>query len=93
LSEAKIYVGGHADKPGTPQYNLTLSEKRAASVIAALIEAGLPEVDIIAEAFGSAEPIGNNPYDALNRRVDIVIKPIALNPEAVNLEAQRLKGF
>jgi OOP family OmpA-OmpF porin len=93
LSVAKIYVAGHADKPGTPEYNLTLSEKRAASVTAALIEAGVPEVAIVAEAFGSADPIGNNPYDALNRRVDIVIEPIAVNAEAVKQAVQRMKAM
>lgn len=93
LSDAKIYVAGHADKPGTPQYNLTLSEKRAASTIAALIKAGIPKASIAAEAFGSAEPIGNNPYDALNRRVDVVIEPIAVNPEALIRETQRLNAI
>jgi len=93
LSVAKVYVAGHADKPGTPEYNLKLSEKRAASVSAGLVEAGVPSEIIVAEAFGSSDPIGNNPYDALNRRVDVVIEPIAVDADAVKQAVQRMKAM
>ncbi len=93
LSLAKIYVAGRADKPGTPEYNQTLSEKRAAAVTVGLIAAGGPEEIIVAEAFGSAAPVTSNPYDALNRRVDIVLEPLEINMEAVKAEIQRLKAM
>ena len=91
LSSSKVHVTGHADKPGTPEYNQTLSEKRATTVTAGLIKAGVPAGLIVSDAFGSTDPIGSNPYDALNRRVDIVIEPLKANDEAIKQAVQQMK--
>jgi len=92
LSNARIHVTGNADQPGTMTYNQELSEKRAQAVRAGLIEAGIPSTWITSDAFGSENPLPNNPYDALNRRVDIAVKPLAVNEAAVKEEIERQRG-
>jgi outer membrane protein OmpA-like peptidoglycan-associated protein len=92
LSGSSIHITGNADQPGTREYNLELSNKRAETVRAALIEAGIPAGAISAEAFGEDHPLANNPYDTLNRRVDIALKPLAVNEAAVKNEIERRRS-
>jgi OmpA-OmpF porin, OOP family len=91
LSKVKIHVTGHADKPGTPEYNQKLSEKRAEAVHGALVQSGIPASSVTSDAFGVERPLNNNPHDALNRRVDIVIEPLAVDEAAVKAEVARRK--
>ena len=93
LSNATIHVTGNADQPGTKEYNQELSEKRAQTVRAALVQAGIPSTWITSAAFGKENPLPNNPYDALNRRVDIAVKPVAVNEAAVKAEVERQRGM
>lgn len=71
-----IKVIGHTDSRGTEQYNMGLSEKRAAAVKAYAVSQGVPASRLITVGKGFAEPIGDNATEAgraENRRVEIVI--------------------
>lgn len=71
-----IKVIGHTDSRGTEQYNMTLSEKRAAAVKAYAVSQGVPAARLITVGKGFSEPIADNATDegrAANRRVEIVI--------------------
>ncbi|WP_199136246.1 OmpA family protein [Pedobacter sp. ASV12] len=71
-----IKVIGHTDSRGTEQYNMNLSEKRAAAVKAYAVSQGVPPARLITVGKGFSEPIADNATDAgraANRRVEIVI--------------------
>ncbi len=70
-----IRVEGHTDSTGSESYNLTLSEKRAEAVKNALVQRGVDPLRIQAIGFGESQPVSSS--DAINRRVNIVIIPIA----------------
>lgn len=70
----KIVVEGHTDQTNTEQYNQTLSEKRAAAVVAWLIQHGVAKDRMTAKGIGESKPIATNDSPqgrALNRRVEI----------------------
>ena len=52
-----ITVEGHTDSDGADDVNLALSEARAAAVVAALAERGVPPADLVAVGLGSLEPV------------------------------------
>ncbi len=71
-----VTVTGHTDSTGTAASNQTLSEQRAESVAAFLIENGVLPENIETAGLGEADPIADNDTDegrARNRRVEIVI--------------------
>jgi outer membrane protein OmpA-like peptidoglycan-associated protein len=53
-------IEGHASSDGSKKYNQKLSEARAASVMAALIEAGSDQSRLTSVAYGEDRPIGDN---------------------------------
>ena len=68
-------IGGHTDTSGDADENLALSESRAAVVRAALVAAGVPEAQVSARGYGSAQPISENETKegrAKNRRTTVV---------------------
>jgi outer membrane protein OmpA-like peptidoglycan-associated protein len=70
----RIVVTGHADRAGSPGYNESLSEKRAAEVRAALVKAGVPANQIVVRARGENAPLVPTPdgvAEPQNRRVEI----------------------
>ncbi|MCH2547970.1 MAG: OmpA family protein, partial [Alphaproteobacteria bacterium] len=70
----EVILNGHADRSGTPEYNLQLSKKRAEAVKAALIERGIPAERIQYYAFGETDnriPTKDNIREHANRRVEI----------------------
>lgn len=72
----KIRVEGHTDSQGSAPYNLDLSERRARSVVAALVQNGVDEARLVPEGFGLTRPIADNDTDegrAKNRRVEFNI--------------------
>jgi outer membrane protein OmpA-like peptidoglycan-associated protein len=72
----KIRVEGHTDSWGNPAANLALSKKRAMMVRSYLIERGVDARRLIAEGFGSENPIASNDNEdgrAKNRRVSFTI--------------------
>ena len=79
LQKGTITVEGHTDDVGSDTTNKTLSQKRAASVAAALREAiNKPAFKWKEVGHGEANPIVQNDSDenrAKNRRVEILVTP------------------
>ncbi|HUQ95052.1 MAG TPA: OmpA family protein [Bryobacteraceae bacterium] len=72
----RLEVEGHTDNVGSEGFNQTLSEKRAETTRAYLVEQGVPSHTITARGFGKMQPVAdNNSADgrARNRRVEIVV--------------------
>ena len=72
----KLRVEGYTDTVGGDTYNQTLSENRANSVRAYLINQGIEPTAITAIGYGKSNPVANNDTAAgrqQNRRVEIII--------------------
>lgn len=70
-----LKVEGHTDNIGTPDYNRSLSDARARSVVAALKAEGIDGGRLDAVGYGEDKPIADNASDegrAQNRRVELV---------------------
>jgi OmpA-OmpF porin, OOP family len=72
----KLQVVGHTDNQGTPDYNLDLSRRRAASVVRALTSSyGVPASLLSSFGCGPYSPVAANETEdgrAKNRRVELV---------------------
>ena len=67
-------VGGHTDNIGTPDYNLRLSDARAAAVKDWLVKHGVAAARISSRGYGDTQPLVPNTTDAdrfKNRRVEL----------------------
>lgn len=76
--DSTIDVLGHTDNTGEAAYNQNLSTRRAQSVAAVLIDAGVGASRLRAIGRGEAVPIATNLSPegrAKNRRVEFVIRP------------------
>lgn len=74
--DTNINVYGHTDSKGSDEYNLTLSEKRANSVIDYMVSKGVARARLNAMGMGEKDPIASNDTDAgraKNRRVEFAI--------------------
>jgi outer membrane protein OmpA-like peptidoglycan-associated protein len=74
-----IDVVGHTDSTGSLQYNMQLSQARAASVGAYLQNQGVQAVRIATQGAGPQYPIASNDTPegrAQNRRVEIILRPL-----------------
>jgi outer membrane protein OmpA-like peptidoglycan-associated protein len=72
----KIQVAGHADERGSEKYNQGLSERRAATVIAALTKAGIDGVRLASVGFSKDKPLdASHTADAhrKNRRAEFTV--------------------
>jgi outer membrane protein OmpA-like peptidoglycan-associated protein len=72
----RLFVHGHTDDVGSPEYNQLLSERRAASVASYLVTAGVDSGLIETRAFGKTSPrVEGRTSKARqeNRRVEIVL--------------------
>ncbi len=72
----EIEINGHTDNVGNDESNLTLSQKRAASVVNYLLSKGIVSTRLDSSGFGETQPVATNDTDkgrALNRRVEFVI--------------------
>jgi len=74
-----LFLAGHADKRGTPEYNRALGERRALAVREYLVGLGLPAASLYTNSYGSDRPAVDGDTEeafAKNRRVEIgVIVP------------------
>ena len=71
---AKIELIGHTDNKGREQANLILGKKRAEFIKRKLMDASIPEQNIILRTNGETEPVQSNSTAtgrAKNRRVEI----------------------
>jgi outer membrane protein OmpA-like peptidoglycan-associated protein len=72
-----IRIEGHTDSQGDDAHNLDLSNRRAASVMRALLERGIQPTRLKAIGYGETRPVGDNKTAkgrALNRRVEFMIE-------------------
>jgi outer membrane protein OmpA-like peptidoglycan-associated protein len=70
-------IEGYTDNVGGDAHNQTLSEKRAASVKAYLVSAGVDASRLTAQGFGATKPVASNDTElgrSQNRRVEVVKK-------------------
>jgi outer membrane protein OmpA-like peptidoglycan-associated protein len=75
-ADTNIEIFGYTDNTGKPEYNLTLSQKRAESVKAYLITKGLVASRFKTSGYGIADPIASNDTkegQSQNRRVEFAI--------------------
>jgi outer membrane protein OmpA-like peptidoglycan-associated protein len=74
--DKKIEIGGHTDNVGSDDANLTLSNNRAASVVAYLVSQGVSAERLTSKGYGETMPIASNDTDAgraKNRRTEFKI--------------------
>jgi len=72
----KIEISGHTDSDGTYEYNITLSQNRAKSIVNYLLENNINKDRISCKGYGESEPIATNETEkgkALNRRTEFKI--------------------
>jgi OmpA-OmpF porin, OOP family len=75
--DLKLSIEGHTDNIGNPISNKTLSEERAKSVVAAIVDQGIGIERLSPSGYGQDKPIGDNKTEegrAKNRRVELVKK-------------------
>jgi len=68
-----VEIGGYTDATGSDEYNLTLSEKRALSVVNYLIGKGISPDRLKHKGYGNSSPLGDNLTSEgrkLNRRTE-----------------------
>ncbi len=71
----KLSIEGHTDNSGAAAHNRSLSDARAASVVAALAGKGIAADRLQAAGFGADKPVADNGSEegrARNRRVELV---------------------
>lgn len=81
-----VHITGHTDRVGSRERNLVLSTERAASVAAALAEAGVDPERIGFSADGEdnpATPTLDGVARERNRRVEISVLPLMASPPAI----------
>ena len=74
---AHLRVEGHTDNKGNAKLNKDLSNRRAASVVTALVKAGVDKGRFSSIGLGQEKPIDSNTTDAgraNNRRVEFHIE-------------------
>lgn len=70
IQGTKFGIDGHTDATGTEQYNLGLSERRAAAVVAYLVSRGVDAATLQPKGYGKDKPRVPDPFSAENRRVE-----------------------
>jgi len=74
--DRRLLIEGYTDSVGGDAYNMELSQRRAQSVQAALVQRGVEPSRITARGYGKSYPVADNGSAegrAMNRRVEIVI--------------------
>lgn len=81
--ERSASIEGYTDNVGKADDNQALSDRRAHTVMAALIELGVPVGQLRTQAFGEERPVASNSTTAgrqMNRRVEVVFAREAGDP-------------
>ncbi|MEX0960072.1 MAG: OmpA family protein [Burkholderiales bacterium] len=74
-----VEVAGHTDSVGSDDMNMSLSQRRAATVARYLMSRGINEQRLIPIGAGETRPVASNDTDAgraANRRVELTLLPI-----------------
>jgi len=90
--DTNIDIFGYTDSSGKPEYNLTLSQNRAASVKTYLTSKGLVPERLKTTGLGIADPIASNETGegkTQNRRVEFAITANQKMTEDAKKEAQK----
>lgn len=75
VKKASVTIEGHTDSQGTTAHNQDLSQRRAKSVVAWLVQRGIAVARLLPVGKGETKPIADNDTSsgrALNRRVEVV---------------------
>jgi outer membrane protein OmpA-like peptidoglycan-associated protein len=78
FEKTSIHVTGYTDSTGSFEYNIKLSEKRAASVAAYFKAQGIHPARLFTQGRGPQDPVASNDTPAgraLNRRVQLTLVP------------------
>jgi OmpA-OmpF porin, OOP family len=84
----KLRIEGHTDNVGAADFNMTLSQQRADSVVAYLTAQGIDAGRLVSKGFGATKPLFPNDTKAnmaKNRRVEFHLEGIAGNPPPSDL--------
>ncbi|MBN1755924.1 OmpA family protein [bacterium] len=71
--DQKVEISGHTDSKGSQDYNFSLSDRRAASVVDYLISVGCDPDNLVSKGYGETKPVATNDTDEgrqMNRRVE-----------------------
>jgi outer membrane protein OmpA-like peptidoglycan-associated protein len=74
--ERRVEIDGYTDSVGTDSFNLDLSQRRADTVKAVLVDRGIDSTRIVSRGYGKEFGVASNADSGgrqLNRRVEIVI--------------------
>lgn len=77
VKDRHISVEGHTDSVGRPEYNMSLSQRRAKTVAVALVHDGVARKQVSTRGFGETRPVESNDTSGgreKNRRVEVVIE-------------------
>ncbi|MBY0434207.1 MAG: OmpA family protein [Cyclobacteriaceae bacterium] len=72
----RVEISGHTDNSGSAAYNLQLSQKRAQSVAAYLVEHGIATTRVVQKGYGADKPLKPNDTEEnkqINRRIEFRI--------------------
>ena len=75
-TDLNLRVEGYTDSGGAAEENLVLSQERATTVRALLVEQGIAAERITTEGFGETQAVQDNPTDAqkeADRRIEIIV--------------------
>lgn len=75
-SSLNLKIDGHTDNVGSEEYNVNLSNGRAASVKTYLVGKGIDANRLVSEGFGETSPVADNKTAAgrqMNRRVEMKV--------------------
>jgi len=73
----EVEIGGHTDSTGSADFNRTLSQQRAESVMKYIVGKGIAKGRLTAKGYGPDVPVADNTTDQgreANRRVEFAIK-------------------
>jgi len=74
--DLRVEIGGHTDSRGGYRHNVDLSQRRAASVKAFMVDAGVDATRMETQGFGPDQPIASNETPdgrARNRRIEFKV--------------------
>jgi OOP family OmpA-OmpF porin len=75
--DLRIEIQGHTDNVGTAQYNQTLSEKRAKSVMEYLVGKGINKAQLSTKGYGLQNPVAaNETPEGRSRNRRVVLNPV-----------------
>lgn len=87
--DLKLQIGGYTDSVGGDEYNLKLSQDRASSTQAFLINNGVSPASVAFMGYGKADPVADNTTaagKAQNRRVEMVVSGPSIGVETQSMQ-------